>query len=72
MKIEIIYVLFSYLSPLSCDLVGRRMFAAASLEMPEEFRPCTSHAFFVRSTAALFSPLSVLNGPTLSGDEIDI
>ena len=41
------------------------MFAAASLDMPEEFRPCTSRAFPVRSTVALFSPSSVLNGPTL-------
>ena len=65
MKIAIIYVLFSYLSPFSCNLVSRRMFAAALLEMPEEFRPCTLHAFPVTSTAALFSPLSVLNGLTL-------
>ena len=65
LKIAIIYVLLFYLSPFSCDLVSRGMFAAASLEMPEEFRLCTSHAFPVRSTAALFSPLSVLNGLTL-------
>ena len=58
----IIHVLFSFLSPFSCDLLGWRMFAEASLE---EFRPCASCAFPVRSTVALFSPSSVLNGPTL-------
>ena len=33
--------------------------------MPKEFRPGNSRAFLVRSTAAPFSPLSVLNGLTL-------
>ena len=56
--------------------------------MPKEFRPDTSHAFLVRSTAALCQPLvsfewtdakdggwgglKVSVEMTLSGDEIDI
>ena len=59
----------------------------SSSGMPKEFRPCTSSTFPIKSTAALFNPLSVLNGPTLrmgvgglkvsvemtlSGDEINI
>ena len=36
------------------DLLGQRMITESFLGMPKEFRPGTSRAFLIRSTAALF------------------
>ena len=44
-KIVIIYLLFSFLSPFSCNLLGWRMFSEALLECQKKFRVATTRAF---------------------------